>query len=70
MAEIYVNPETGEVYQQNDTITRPVLGRTFERIAAEGANILYEDTDLMKAFVKDLQDMGGNITEEDMLKYT
>jgi gamma-glutamyltranspeptidase/glutathione hydrolase/leukotriene-C4 hydrolase len=73
MAEVYINKSTGNVFQLNDTITRPVLGQTLEKIGAAptGGNILYEaDSELMQLFVADLAAMNGIITEEDMTNYS
>lgn len=49
---------------------RPQMARTLEIIALEGADALYKRTgSLFKDFIRDLQDFGGIITEEDMLNY-
>lgn len=49
---------------------RTQLGKTLEIIAAEGAGALHSRTgSLMKGLVKDIQDFGGIITEQDMIEY-
>lgn len=51
-------------------MTRPVLARSLEIIAEEGADALYSRKgSLMKNFVRDLQNFNSIITEEDMLSY-
>lgn len=46
------------------------LAKTLEIIAEEGADALYATNGtLMSGFVKDIQDQGGIITEEDMINY-
>uniref|UniRef100_T1IXD1 Gamma-glutamyltransferase n=1 Tax=Strigamia maritima TaxID=126957 RepID=T1IXD1_STRMM len=41
MREILVNQSTGDVYQENDIVRRPLLARTLELIAKKGAYVLY-----------------------------
>lgn len=53
----------------NQKVKRLRLAKTLEIIADEGADALYNGT-LTEGFVKDIQDAGGIITKEDMVKYT
>lgn len=49
---------------------RVQLGKSLEIIAEEGVDALYSRRgSLMKSLVKDIQDFGGIITEEDMIRY-
>lgn len=62
--------KTNDTWQAGDTMKRVKLGRTLEIIAEEGADALHSRTgSLMKGFVRDIQDFGGIITEEDMIRY-
>ncbi|KAI5694757.1 hypothetical protein M8J75_004792 [Diaphorina citri] len=53
---------------ENDTYVWPALAKTFSIIAEEGGHALHNGS-LTKAFVKDIQEAGGIITEEDMNNY-
>lgn len=73
MSEIFVDKNTGELYKENDTMTRPVLAETFKAIAADqinGGNLLYMNNSLMWNFIDDLKALGGILEYEDMLNYT
>ncbi|XP_022916211.2 glutathione hydrolase 1 proenzyme-like [Onthophagus taurus] len=69
LREIFIDPETNEAYTAGHMLKRPKLAETLEIIAKEGADALYNGT-LTKQFVKDIQDVGGIITEEDMINYS
>ena len=47
---------------------RPRLAKTLEKIAKQGANVLYNG-DLTEGFVNDVKQKGGIITVEDMKNY-
>ncbi|XP_065561496.1 scoloptoxin SSD14-like isoform X2 [Artemia franciscana] len=66
---VFINPKTGTVWQEGDIIKRPKLAQTLEKIAEQGANVLY-DGELTAGFVQDIQDKNGIITIEDMNNYT
>lgn len=68
LKEIYVDPETNEVYKEGERIKRPTLARTLQTIALEGANALY-DGSLSRNFVEDIQNAGGIMTEQDLKLY-
>lgn len=68
LREVYVNPATDDVWVEGDSIKRLKLAETFKVIAKEGASALYNGS-LTKQFVKDIQDLGGIITEFDMESY-
>ncbi|XP_008473029.2 glutathione hydrolase 1 proenzyme [Diaphorina citri] len=53
---------------ENDTYVWPALAKTFSIIAEEGGDALHNGS-LTKAFVKDIQEAGGIITEADMNNY-
>lgn len=64
----FLNPVTGEVWKKDDLIKRPKLGETFAKIAKNGAAEFYKG-ETGKNLVKDIQEKGGIITEEDLLRY-
>lgn len=66
---IYVNPDTGRIYEKGDFIKRLELADTLELIAKEGADTLYNNGTLARNLVRDIRDNGGIITEEDFMKY-
>lgn len=70
MAEIYINPETGEVYREGDIMKRPKLANTLERIGRSKAkSSLFYQGDLGKDFVEDVQGYGGILTTDDLCNY-
>nr|CAD7606563.1 unnamed protein product [Timema genevievae] len=69
LGDILINNATQKVWQIGDKIRRPRLAKTLRTIISEGAEALYNGS-LTKDFVKDIQDLGGIITEEDMANYS
>ncbi|CAH2235526.1 jg26711 [Pararge aegeria aegeria] len=65
MRELYVNPNTGDVWNEGDLIREPTLARTLDIIAEEGPEAIH-DGKLTSALVRDIQAFGGIITEEDL----
>lgn len=69
LAEIYINPETNEVYKQGEYVKRLKLADTLEEIAQNGAATLYGNGTLAQRLVEDIQEDGGIVTVEDLMKY-
>jgi gamma-glutamyltranspeptidase len=63
-----INKATNSVWKEGDKYKRLKLAETLELIRDVGASVLYNGT-LTESFVKDIQDLGGIITEEDMNEY-
>lgn len=68
LSEILVNSETNSVWKAGDKYKRLKLAKTLELIRDSGASVLYNGS-LTESFVKDIKDLGGIITEEDMNEY-
>ncbi|XP_069703106.1 scoloptoxin SSD14-like isoform X2 [Periplaneta americana] len=68
LSEILINPATKTVWKEGDKFKRLKLADTLEIIRDGGASVLYNGT-LTDRFVKDIQDLGGIITIEDMNEY-
>lgn len=68
LAEIFVR-ENGELYKEGDTMTRPKLGETLQKIAEQGAGVMYDGGEVGQMFAEDIQKMGGIITVEDLKNY-
>ncbi|KAK4874270.1 hypothetical protein RN001_013630 [Aquatica leii] len=68
LRKTFINPATNQVYKKGDLIKRLKLAKTLEIIAKDGADALYNGV-LTKAFIKDIQSVGGIITEEDLKAY-
>lgn len=66
--DMYVNPKTGEVWQEGDTVTDLVFARTLDIIAAEGPEAIHNGS-LTSQLVADITRFGGIITEEDLRTY-
>eukprot|EP00092_Neocalanus_flemingeri_P032577 GFUD01035433.1.p1 GENE.GFUD01035433.1~~GFUD01035433.1.p1 ORF type:complete len:688 (+),score=179.86 GFUD01035433.1:54-2066(+) len=68
LSGVFVNPETGDIWQEEDVYTFPSLGKTLRAIALNGAKEFYEGETGQK-LVKDIQAAGGIITMEDLKNY-
>ncbi|KAJ3644637.1 hypothetical protein Zmor_022353 [Zophobas morio] len=68
LRETYIDPATNSTYVQGQYVKRPRLAKTLEKIAKQGANVLYNG-DLTEGFVNDVKQKGGIITVEDMKNY-
>lgn len=70
LREIFVDPETGDIFKEGDIIKRPDFARTLEVIAVEGADALYsKNGSLLPILLNDLKTFGSIITEQDFLSY-
>lgn len=70
LSEIFINQRTNQTYREGERIKRLQLAKTLEVIGAEGADALYsKNGSLLAKFVKDVQDFGGILTEDDMINY-
>ncbi|XP_013793202.1 gamma-glutamyltranspeptidase 1-like, partial [Limulus polyphemus] len=68
LREIFYNNATGDVYKEGDIIKRPLLAETLQRISQNGADELYKGK-TGQELVKDIQELGGVITMEDLKNY-
>lgn len=67
---MYVNPQTGDVYREGDTLHNPQLAETLKIIAREGADAIYSSTgSLGHALVNEIQAHGGIVTMDDLRVY-
>ncbi|XP_047488564.1 scoloptoxin SSD14-like isoform X2 [Penaeus chinensis] len=64
---VFINPETGEVYKEGDTLKRPQLAKTL-RDLQEDPDALYSGH-LAAKLAQDIQSFGGIVTEEDLRMY-
>lgn len=69
LREIYINPATNQSYKLNDVIKRPKLAETLEKIAKEGADLLYGGGPVAQELVREIKARGGVMTDEDLLDY-
>lgn len=68
--EVFVNPETRDVYREGDKLKRLKLADTLEILARDGADSLYNNGTLGRLLVKDIQEHGGIISERDLMEYS
>ncbi|XP_071051824.1 glutathione hydrolase 1 proenzyme-like isoform X2 [Onthophagus taurus] len=68
LKKIFLNRQTGKLYQEGDVMNRPRLAETLAKIAEKGPNVLYNGP-LTDCFIQDIQDAGGVITKDDLKKY-
>lgn len=69
LREVFVNPATGEIWNEGDKLKRPAMADTFEVIAKEGADTVYKMGKIGKQLLSDIQEFGGILTDEDFLEY-
>ncbi|XP_065081870.1 scoloptoxin SSD14-like isoform X2 [Ochlerotatus camptorhynchus] len=70
LREIFVNPETGDVWKQGDRFRRPHFAETLKVVADEGADALYSSKgSLLPKLMGDLKEFGSVITKEDFYSY-
>lgn len=58
----------GSPLEINDTLRRPKLARTFEKIANHGADIFYQG-EMAEMIVNDIKEAGGVMTVDDLAKF-
>uniref|UniRef100_A0A1A9UHI7 Gamma-glutamyltransferase n=1 Tax=Glossina austeni TaxID=7395 RepID=A0A1A9UHI7_GLOAU len=68
LTELFVKSDNS-LCKEGDFLRRPTLAMTLERIADNGADEIYGGGETGKMLVKDIQNMGGIITEEDLKNY-
>jgi gamma-glutamyltranspeptidase / glutathione hydrolase / leukotriene-C4 hydrolase len=69
LREIFVNPETGEIWNAGDKIKRTALANTMETIAKEGADSVYKMGKIGRQLLDDIKEFGGILTENDFAEY-
>ena len=67
MREIFVNPQTGDVWRYGDIFSWPNLARTYEKIAKNGGEEFYSG-ETMKLMMEDLQIFESILSEDDFLQ--
>jgi gamma-glutamyltranspeptidase len=65
---IFINPSTNDTWKEGDLYKRQNLGQTFRRLAESGPDEFYSG-ETAKNMIKDLTDLGGIITMEDLKNY-
>ncbi len=68
LSEVFLNPATGDVWQEGDHYTCPKLADTLERLAQNPDDFYTGETARM--MTEDLRTVGGNLTLNDMASYT
>ena len=66
--EVFINPKTGDVWQEGDIYTRPSFGKTLQRIAKNGVEEFYSGETAEK-LINDVTKAGGIMTMEDLSSY-
>ncbi|KAG5682876.1 hypothetical protein PVAND_012195 [Polypedilum vanderplanki] len=70
LREVFVNPQTGELWKAGDKIKRLALAKTLETIANEGADTMYSKNGTIgRQILEDIKEFGGILTEEDFTNY-
>ena len=68
LRKIFINPKTGDVWQEGDTYKRENLGYTLMEIAKNGVDEFYSG-ETAKNLVNDIQNASGIITLGDLKNY-
>lgn len=69
LRDIYVNPDTGKVWQQGDLIKRLELANTLEIIAEEGVDTMYRNGTIAQRLIPELRGLGAILTARDLIDY-
>jgi len=69
MSSEFINPSNGKLWTENETMTRPRLGRTLDQLKTVGKDGFYNGN-LAYNIIKDLVDAGGIITIDDLSTYS
>lgn len=69
LKEIFVNPDTNEIWNAGDKIKRTALADTFEVISNEGADTVYKMGKIGRQLLDDIKEFGGILTEDDFRDY-
>ena len=65
---MFINPRTGDVWQEGDVYKRPSFGRTLQKIARNGVEEFYSG-ETAEMLIKDVTKAGGIMTMEDLRSY-
>merc|ERR1719410_2403706 len=68
LRSIFINPRTGDIWDEGDVYTYKSLGDTIKAIAEQGPGVFY-DGYIGENLVKDIQAAGGIITMDDLRSY-
>lgn len=68
MSEVYVNPATGEVWNEGDLVPQLTLAATLDTIAEEGPEAIHNGS-LTARLVQDIRAFGGIVTEDDLRNF-
>lgn len=66
--EVYINPESGEVWKEGEYVQLLTLADTLDVIAAEGPEAIHNGS-LTARLAGDIQAFGGLVTEDDLRNY-
>lgn len=67
ITSVFINPDTGDVYKENEILKRPQLANTL-RVLQDDPDALYTGQ-LANQLAEDIQGFGGIITAEDLRNY-
>lgn len=67
ITSVFINPDTGDVYKENEILKRPQLANTL-KILQDYPDALYTGQ-LANQLAEDIQGFGGIITAEDLRNY-
>ena len=65
---MFINPKTGDVWQEGDIYTRQSFGKTLQKIAKNGVEEFYSGETAEK-LINDVTKAGGIMTMEDLSSY-
>lgn len=69
LREVFVNPQTNEIWKAGDKLKRLALADTMETISKEGADTVYAMGKIGRQLLNDIKEFGGILTEEDFADY-
>lgn len=70
LREVFINPQTGRIWNVGDRVKRIQLAESLEIIANEGPDTMYTaNGTLAKLMIDEIQQLGGIITMDDLVRY-
>ena len=68
ISSVFIDPETGEVWQEGDFYVNAMLADTLERVATNGPDEFRTGITAIN-FITDIQEAGGEMALTDLLDY-
>lgn len=69
LSKIFINPQTNELFKENDLVKMPKLAETLQILAESNSDIEFYDGKLTQSIVDEINTNGGNVQYNDFKEY-